>query len=530
MQTERTQPPLAATPGAPRARLLLDYSSLIVVLAAALAVRLVLLNPAPPIFLTTDSITYALPAVQLAHGEGFDLSLRRTPGYPLFVAVWLAAFGDDFRALLVVQHLLGLATAGLTWLLGRTLFGPLAGLLGGLAVALSGPQLVYEHYLMTEPLFTLLLVAGLLALAAAVRRASAGLLLLTGLLFGLAALTRPIGQALPALVPLAVLLRGRWGGPWRPRLLLAARAGLIGLVGFGLVTLPWMVRNRVVGGELTGSAALGKTLFGRITRHDDGFRFDLPPAGPAERDPRRAEARALARQAAREDTSRGSLVHEQLRREFGYTEAQAYNVMRDVALEVILAQPEYYLRSSLAGTIELFLGQEEPLRLHLERLTNNRLRQEWQQEPALAPLLPSPVSPEDRGRRFGLATNVVRLYEPSGKPAGPLLGLLFLTGTAAILLRPSWRAGLALPAIVLGVLSLSAFLDGPVPRFRYPLDPLIAVVAAAGLVAVLDGARATWRAVGRRSAGAAQLAPAAEPPGRPVTAQLAQRPGGRSSE
>jgi hypothetical protein len=131
--------------------------------------------------------------------------------------------------------------------------------------------------------------------------------------------------------------------------MLAIRATLLVVLGFALALLPWMLRNQLVGGELTGSSALGKTLFGRITRHDDGFRFDLPPAGPPETDPRRAEARAMARQAAQDDVSRGSLVHQRLVSEFGYSEAQAYNVMRDVALEVLLAQPGYYVRSSLSG-------------------------------------------------------------------------------------------------------------------------------------------------------------------------------------
>jgi hypothetical protein len=34
------------------------------------------------------------------------------------------------------------------------------------------------------------------------------------------------------------------------------------------------------------------------------------------------------------------------------------------------------------------------------------------------------------------------------------------------------------------LLALSAFLDGPVPRFRYPLDPFIGLTEAAGLLAV----------------------------------------------
>ena len=79
--------------------LLPDLVMLGCVLAAAVAVRLLFLSADPPVFLTTDSLTYALPASHLAHGQGFDLSLRRTPGYPAFLAAVWGAFvhGDLLR-------------------------------------------------------------------------------------------------------------------------------------------------------------------------------------------------------------------------------------------------------------------------------------------------------------------------------------------------------------------------------------------------------------------------------------------------
>jgi hypothetical protein len=470
---------------------------LLFVIVAAVAIRLVFLSNDPPILLTTDSITYALPANHLAHGQGFDLSSQRTPGYPLFLAALWSVFGDDFRPVVYAQHVLGAATAGLAWLLGRVALGRLPALLGGLAVALSGPQIIYEHYLMTESLFTLLLVIAALALIAGLRRTSWRLYLLAGFLFGLCALTRPVGQLFPLLIPVAVFLvrppgaprdsEGKRGWPaFGPRIRAAAAAGLVGLVGFGMVALPWIARNCVVGAELTGSSALGKTLFARITRHDEGFRFDLPAAGATETDLQRAQARAVARQAAQEDTSRGSLVHLRLMREFGYSEAQAYNVMRDAALEVLLAQPGYYLRSSLGAAVELFVGQEEPLRGHLERLATPRLRREWQEMPEVAPLLPDPVPPEVRAQTLGRSASAVRFYQPSKSLPAALVGALFLAGALAIVVRPGWRAALPLPLLVLAVLVPSAFLDGPVPRYRYPVDPFISLTAAAGVMALIQ--------------------------------------------
>jgi hypothetical protein len=260
-----------------------------------------------------------------------------------------------------------------------------------------------------------------------------------------------------------------------------------------------MARNYVVGGELTSSSALGKTLFGRITRHDDGFRYDLPPAGPPETDPVRAQARAVAREEAQLDTSRGSLVHERLMREYGYTEAQAYNVMRDVALEIILAQPAYYVGSSLAAVGTLFLASPESFRLHVERLANDRLRREWLQQPDVASLLPDPLPPEQRWRRLGASNLAAQLFEPWDGWLGPLAVVLFASGSLVILLRPGWRAGLPLPLLVLTVLVLSAFLDGPVPRFRYPVDPLIVLTMAGGLSAAIGLVASRLRVPSTRS-------------------------------
>ncbi|MDP8924032.1 MAG: hypothetical protein M3O34_14280, partial [Chloroflexota bacterium] len=95
-----------------------------------------------PLFLRRDSIAYFQTGYELANGMGFDLPLRRTPLYPLFIAGVVWAFGEDFRGLALAQHLLGLVTVAATYWLGAVLFGRLAGALAGLLVALSAPLLI----------------------------------------------------------------------------------------------------------------------------------------------------------------------------------------------------------------------------------------------------------------------------------------------------------------------------------------------------------------------------------------------------
>src|SRR6266498_3427518 len=158
-----------------------------------------------PLFVRHDSVTYLQTGYELARGQGFDLPLRRTPLYPLLIGGVVWALGEDLDGLALVQHLLGLGTVVATYLLGKAMFGRLAGFLAGVLVAISAPLLIYEHYILAEPLFIPLLVIGMLLVVTALQRERAWLYVLGGLVLGLAALSRPIGQALLAVAPLAIV-------------------------------------------------------------------------------------------------------------------------------------------------------------------------------------------------------------------------------------------------------------------------------------------------------------------------------------
>src|SRR3954464_12939040 len=93
----------------------------IVLLAAATFKLGFALRIAP--FIAKDSQAYFLPAFDLVHSGQFELGLRRTPGYPLLLAGALMLVGDDLRGIVLLQHLLGIATAGLAYLLGRLAAG-----------------------------------------------------------------------------------------------------------------------------------------------------------------------------------------------------------------------------------------------------------------------------------------------------------------------------------------------------------------------------------------------------------------------
>jgi hypothetical protein len=72
------------------------------------------------------------------------------------------------------------------------------------------------------------------------------------------------------------------------------------------------------------------------------------------------------------------------------------------------------------------------------------------------------------------------------------LAVLFLVGAAASLLK-RWRLASWLALVAAAQLLASTALVGEVPRYRYPVDPFIWIVAAIGVSAIIVGAGAVAR-------------------------------------
>lgn len=244
------------------------------ILVAALAVRLLYVAVAdePP---PQDTPDYDEIAHNLLAGEGFvasgnwfghELRAWRAPLYPFFLA---AIYGvhDSHTAVRLVQVLLGVVTVGLVYRLTRHL-APEAALIAGWVAALYEPLVACSHEVMSESLFTLLLVAGVGLAVEARHRTNGRWSLGAGLLLGLATLTRPVGLlALVALV--AVHLAERWRDPswhrrlWAPALLTA---------GTVLAVLPWTVRNALVFGEFVPISTHGGFILARSNADDPAWR------------------------------------------------------------------------------------------------------------------------------------------------------------------------------------------------------------------------------------------------------------------
>lgn len=463
-----------------------DLLVLIVLLGVGLLVRAMFLFRAP-VFIRHDSVTYFQTAYGLVRGQGFDLPMRRTPLYPLFLAGVVGALGEDLRTIALVQHLLGLVTVAATYFLGRAMFGRIAGAFAGLLAAISAPLLIYEHYILSEPLFTPLLLVGLLLVVEAIKRDRARLYLLGGAVLAVAALSRPIAQALLPVVPLAILAH-----KGRPRPSLVPMAWVV--AGFALVLVPWIARGALTTGRIGSAGALGQTLIDRVTRHDEGLVLPSPDSPSRHTDPTAiAVRRLILTQGARD--ARPSAINHRIRTQFGLGEAEANAAMMDVALEVIRGQPERYFWGTLAKFRRILNGEDERLRVHWASRRDGELRETWTSESSIAHLYSQPTAVEEL--ESPTAEALTRVFQPYQWRA--VLAVLILFGLGYGLVRGPRGPTVLLLLATFALVFPSAALVGVVARYRYPADPLLAVLAGGGLVAIGTLARGVRRRLARDS-------------------------------
>jgi 4-amino-4-deoxy-L-arabinose transferase-like glycosyltransferase len=459
-----------------------DAAAVTIILACGLLARAVVFGA--PVFIMKDSQSYFLPGWDLAHGLPFDLEQRRTPVYSWFVALVLTTLGDDLSRIALVQHLLGLGTALAVHWIGRLVFGRGIGFAAGLLTALSGPLLVFEHYVMPEALFAFLLAVGVGALLRGMTTGRLRWYALGGVILGVAALTRPAAQLVLLGLPLVLLARRR-------SLRATIGPSLVALAGLAAVTMPWIAAVYADYGILSTGATVGEPLLFRTVHQDRGFRLpdrDLDPFG----DPSRNEARRMVIDMSARRANPSAIVH-QVRRDLKLSRSEADAALRDVALEMIRDQPGYYLLSTARLTAVLFAGRHEALNLswttRRDRAGDDTL-ENWQSVRRIRHLI-QPASPEQRAA-YGRVERVVELFQPSRFSA--FIGVLFLIGTLACVLRPEWRPGLLLSLTAAALILTCTLFSGAVWRFRYPADPFIQTVALAGAVAAF---RATRPVAGR---------------------------------
>ncbi|HKP89105.1 MAG TPA: hypothetical protein VJT75_03940 [Thermoleophilaceae bacterium] len=193
-------------------------------------------------------------------------------GYPVVLRA-LHGLVPTLAFVVLVQHALGIATALLLWGATRRLTGsPWPGLVPAAIVLVGGDQALFEHAILSEPLFGFLVAAAVYAAARLLDGPRMGWVIAAGVLLGLAGTVRVAGLALVPLLGLWLLLVP--APSFRRRLAVAAvgfAAGAAVLGGYLVVA-----HDQTGAWSFTRNGAFN--LYGRIGPFADCARF-TPPKG-----------------------------------------------------------------------------------------------------------------------------------------------------------------------------------------------------------------------------------------------------------
>ncbi|MCA0330929.1 MAG: glycosyltransferase family 39 protein [Actinobacteria bacterium] len=204
------------------------------------------------------------------------ITVDKPPASLWVMALSVRVFGLSSWSILVPQALMGVASVGLVYVTVRRWFTPAAGLIAGLALALTPVATLMFRFNNPDALLVLLLTAAAYTTVRATEKASMKWLVWTGVLVGFAFLTKSLQAFLPLpAFALAYLVAAPTTIGRRIRDLLVAGAAMVVAGGWwvALVEL-WPADSRpYIGGSQTNSAwelIMGYNGLGRITGDEVG--------------------------------------------------------------------------------------------------------------------------------------------------------------------------------------------------------------------------------------------------------------------
>jgi len=354
----------------------------------------------------------------------------RPPGYPLFLlAVGRPVPTNEYlHRVEVVQAFIAVLSVWLVYLIGRR-FLPRGWALAPAVFTAASPQLAtLSTNILSETLFTCLLLAAVLATIGALQAGTATgrRMFLAGLAWGAASLVRSTTELLPPMLfALVVLL---------PGLRALRRPALLGMLGFALVLAPWHARNAL--GDVSSPKS---SLMVKALAHGSypGFMYENRPETfgfPYRFDP---DADRIARDLP-------SVLHHIAGR---FRERPA-----EYARWYLLAKPGYFLAWGHIQGLDIYV-------------------------------LPVFRSPWADDQRFIVLRGVALLFH------WPLM-LLGLAG-GALLLRPNGagpagpdRRAALIVALVVGYAIAFHMVVAPFPRYGVPFRPLIYLLAMLPLLSL----------------------------------------------
>ncbi len=197
-----------------------------------------------------DGQYYVTVADNLLYRSTFSDSLQAPflptsfvmPLYPFLLALWKGVFGS-YTLFALAQMAMAGFTAFLIYKIGKKLFSERVGLFASLLFMLDPTTIFHSLIIMTDVPYVFLVVSSVYFLFFSDKK-NKPTVFFSGLLFGLAMLTRVISMFLPILiVPLYFLVQ---------RKRMATKTIIINLallaLAYSVVVVPWVARNKIVSG------------------------------------------------------------------------------------------------------------------------------------------------------------------------------------------------------------------------------------------------------------------------------------------
>jgi len=351
--------------------------------------------------------------------------------YPFFLSVIYLFAGPSILTAKIVQILIGAVTCSLTYLLGRTVFSRAVGVIAAILVAFYGPLIFLEAELLGEGLAAFWSLVLILLFLKGRDGRGYWIYLAIGLCGAMAVITRPTFLAffLGACAWLAVVLYRQMG--WR-RFLAPARNCL---AGFLLVSLPLAFLNHSRTGNFAIMPSSGGINFYIGNNPDVCKTLTIRPGWAWERLTTWPEREGVRGEAAQQA--------------FYYKKVWEY----------ASSQPLSFLGGMGMKAMRFLCTREIPRNVDVYMF----------------------------GRWSSLLKALVWKVGPFGFPFGVLLPLA-VAGVIGCWRRIPWALGLFITLYPLGIILV--FVTG---RYRVPTIPALTVVAAAGLVNLLQLiARRRW--------------------------------------
>lgn len=235
-----------------------DHKKLLIILAIALALRLLLL----PFFWDrplqiVDETHYQAIAENLLQHQQFAVHTGkptsiRPPLYPVFLsAVYYVTGGVHLNMVRLLQIGLSLVLIYLVYRLGQRLFDEKVGRVAAWIMAVYPSFVVFTHFILTEILFTVLLLLFVTFFASFLQERSYAPLFWAGLFLGLAALTRSI------LYPFIIIAVGFLFVAVQGSVRQKTKWALLVTAGYLLMVAPWSLRNSLLHDNLVAVDTMG---------------------------------------------------------------------------------------------------------------------------------------------------------------------------------------------------------------------------------------------------------------------------------